>query len=127
MKAQFSTIVDADRDLVRMSMSGFFEAADVARFVAERHVAHKRLRCRRNQHLTLVDIRDMAVQSQETVAEFQKALHSPGVYSRRIAIVTRTSLSRSQVRRAADGRDISYFDDFAEAERWVLGENRSDV
>lgn len=120
MTPRFSIVVDPDLDLVRISMSGFFHPADVANFVAERHVAHKQLRCGPNQHLTVVDIRDMAIQSQDAVAAFQKALHTPSVYSRRIAIITRNSLSRTQVRRAADGRDIAYFDDPAAAEEWLL-------
>ena len=120
MTPQFQVTVDPVHSLMRMWIAGFFTPEDVARFVADRNAAFKQLRCQPNEHLTLVDIRDMAIQPQNAVAEFEKALHTPGVYSRRIAIVTRTSLSRSQVKRAANGRDIAYFDDIDAAEAWLL-------
>lgn len=121
MTPQYKIIVDPALNLMRIWIAGFFKPDDVARFVADRNAAYKQLRCRPNEHLTLVDIREIAIQPQDAVAAFEKALHTPGIYSRRIAIVTRTSLSRSQVKRAAHGRDIAYFDDIDAAEAWVLG------
>jgi hypothetical protein len=120
MKANFSITVDVDRDLVRMTMSGFFDAADVARFVAERDRAHTLLRSRANQHITLVDMRAMEIQSQENVARFQVALHKPATMSRRIAFVIAKSLARIQIRRAAEGREAGYFMSMEEAEAWLF-------
>lgn len=120
MEAQFSIAVDVPRSLVTIMMAGFFSPDDIARFVEERDRAHMLLRCGPNAHLTLVDIREMKIQSQESVAQFQTVLANPSVRSRRLAIIVAQSLARTQVKRAANHRDAEYFNDAAEAERWLL-------
>jgi hypothetical protein len=120
MEARFSVAVDVPRSLVRISMAGFFSSDDIARFVDARDKAHALLRCGPNQHRTLVDIREMNIQSQESVASFQAVLANPRWASKRLAIVVAQSLARMQIKRAANSRDAGYFNDMAEAERWVL-------
>ncbi|RYF04126.1 MAG: hypothetical protein EOO77_30060, partial [Oxalobacteraceae bacterium] len=87
MTPTYSFEVNPALSLVTCHMAGFYEPADVVKFAAARDLAHQQLRCGPNQHLTLVDIREMQIQSQESVAAFEKVLHSPAHYSRRIAIV----------------------------------------
>lgn len=41
MEAQFNITVDAERSLVRMTMSGFFLSEDITRFVVARNEAHQ--------------------------------------------------------------------------------------
>jgi hypothetical protein len=121
MTPTYSFEVNPVLSLVTCHMAGFYEPADVVKFAAARDLAHQQLRCGPNQHLTLIDIREMQIQSQESVAAFEKVLHSPAYYSRRIAIVVTKSLAKMQVQRAAQDRPVQYFaDDVTAARLWLL-------
>lgn len=121
MSPIYSFEVDPALSLVTCYMAGFFEPADVVKFAAARDLAHQQLRCEPNQHVTLIDIREMQIQSQESVTAFEKVLHSPAHYSRRIAIVVTKSLAKMQVQRAARDRPVQYFaDDVTAARLWLL-------
>lgn len=101
-------------------MAGFFKAADIAAFTTQLAVAFSKLRCGPNQHLTLVDIRNMDIQSQDSVSGFAGLLHNSGHASKRIAFLVSRSLARLQIQRAAEGRDARYFMDRQEAEDWLI-------
>lgn len=120
MQPNFAFDVEPDRNLVRIWLSGFFNPADVATFVKERDRAHQRLRCGPNEHVTLVDIREMAIQSQDSVTAFEQVLSNPAVKSRRLAFIITRSLSRMQIKRAAASRDAAYFENMEDAERWLF-------
>ena len=120
MSAEYSIQVDPSRDLVRIRMSGFFTPADVDGFVAARAKAHAELTCRRNAHLTLNDLREMKIQSQEIVDAFRAMLAAPEYRSRRLAFIVSSTLARSQLGRALGGRDARCFEDAEAAERWLL-------
>jgi hypothetical protein len=119
MDANFTITVQNELDLVRVSMSGFFFPSDVERFRHARDEAHLLLRSLPNQHLTIVDIREMKVQAQETVAAFQAVLGEKRHHGRRLAIVAGSSLARSQAKRASQ-RVVAYFAAVEEAEQWLL-------
>jgi hypothetical protein len=120
MKAHFSISVDVPRSLVIITMAGFFEADDVDRFVVARNHAHRQLTCGANQQVSLIDIRAMDIQAQDSVAAFQKVLLDPARASRRLAFVVPQSLARMQIRRAADRREAGYFLTLEEAEHWLM-------
>lgn len=120
MSAQFTIAVEPERDLVRISMGGLFSPEDIADFVQARRSAHLKLRCRRNQHLTINDLRGLKIQPQESVAAFQQLLADPAYRSRRLAFVIGTTLARGQLLRALSGRGAACFDSVAEAETWLL-------
>lgn len=120
MEARFSIANDVAHGLMRITMSGFFEPADIARFVAARDAAFRQLKTRPNEHLSLVDIRAMDIQASESVMGFQQVLADPRYRSRRIAFVVGRSLAAMQIRRAAKGRDTQFFDELDEAEAWLL-------
>lgn len=120
MEARFSINNDVPNGLMRITMSGFFEPADIARFAVARDRGLVELRTLPNEHLTLVDIRAMDIQAAESVAAFQQLLADPRTVSRRIAFVVGRSLSAMQIRRAAHGRDTQYFEGTEEAEAWLL-------
>lgn len=123
MSSSFDIQVEPGCDLVTICLSGFFKPDDVTRFAQARDRAHLRLTCGPNQHLTLVDMRGMQIQSQDSVAAFGQVLRNPATASKRIAIVVTQSLARMQVQRAAEHRDIQYFaDDVAAARAWLLTE-----
>ncbi len=120
MSASFSIRVEPLRDLVCIRMSGFFSLADIEDFLVAREEAHAALRCGPNQHLTLNDVSEMKIQSQEIVSAFQAMLSAPEQRSRRLAFIARSTLARGQLMRAAAGRDVRCFDDVASAQAWLL-------
>ncbi len=120
MEATFSIVNDVPHGLMRITMAGFFEQTDIARFVVARNRELAALGTRPNDHLTLVDIRAMDIQAADSVAGFGRVLADPRTVSRRIAFVTGRSLAAMQIRRAAQGRDTRYFDELDEAEAWLL-------
>jgi hypothetical protein len=120
MEASFSFQVDRSRDLVRIRMAGLFTFGDIAAFLDARWRAHEELGCAPNRHLTLNDVREMKIQSQDVVVAFREMLADPAYRSRRLAFVANQTLARSQLMRALAGRDARCFDDPEEAEAWLL-------
>ncbi|KQM26712.1 MULTISPECIES: hypothetical protein [unclassified Sphingomonas] len=120
MEATFSIVNDVGHGLMRITMAGFFESCDIARFAAARDRELVALGTRPNQHLTLVDIRAMDIQAADSVATFHQLLADPRTTSRRIAFVVGRSLAAMQIRRAARERDTRYFAELDEAEDWLL-------
>ncbi len=119
MQAHFSIDVDPLTSTVSITMSGFFEDTDIERFVACRNTEHLRLRCSPNEHVTLIDIRGMNIQSQASVEQFANVISDPTYASRKIAFVVERSLARMQIQRAAAGRDAGFFLSQEEAETWL--------
>jgi hypothetical protein len=120
MAAHFTVRAEPSRDLIRITMSGFFNADDVQAFYEERAAQHARLTCGPNQHVTLNDVSAMKVQSQEVVAAFQDLLADAAYRSRRLAFVVDRTLARSQLMRALNGRTAKCFENRAEAEQWLF-------
>lgn len=120
MDATFSVSADPSRNLIRIALSGFLTPEVTRRFLEARAEAHRRLRCAPNQHATVADLRGMAIQSQQIVERFGGVLGDPVYRSRRLALVTPSTLARMQVYRAAGNRDARFFTDPGEAEAWAL-------
>lgn len=119
--ASFTIELDHARDLVRIRLSGFFSTDDVDRFQAELLLAHRRLGCgRRGGPLTINDISDMAIQSQDVVARWGAFIADPAHRSRRLAFVVGSTLARMQLQRVIAGRDAKVFTAADEAERWLF-------
>jgi hypothetical protein len=127
MTAHFTVRAEPARDLIRISMSGFFTPADIDAFYAARAAEHARLTCGPNQHLTLNDLRDMKVQAQDAVAAFGDLLADPAWRSRKLAFVVDRTLARSQLMRALNGRDAKCFENLTDAEKWLLAHDPRDV
>lgn len=122
MDATFSITADIPRHMLCVTMAGFFTPDDIARFAVERDQAHRLLRCLPNQHVTLVDMRGMVIQAQDSVDRFQAILGNPAIKSRQIAFVVSRSLARMQIKRAAASSNAAYFMEMEEATAWLLGE-----
>lgn len=122
MSATFSFDVDPTRNLVRIAMAGLFTPEDILGFYEARRVAHTKLTCGPNEHVTINDLRGMKIQPQESVVEFQQMLGAPEYRSRRLAFVIGRTLARGQLQRALSGRgpDTRCFDTVAEAEAWLF-------
>ena len=122
MTGAFTVDADPSRQVLRITMSGFFEPAQIAELRDGVAAAIAQLRCPPGRHLTLVDIRQMDIQSQEAVAQFEQLLSTPQVRSRKIAFIVARSLARLQIKRAASHRDADYFEDEGAAEAWLIDE-----
>jgi hypothetical protein len=116
MSADFSITAEPARDLIRIRMNGFFGMDDIQRFIRERRKVHAQLTCGPNEHLTLNDIRDIKIQSQDIVDAFRALLADPAYRSRRLAFVVAPTLTRTQLFRALDSRSARTFEDPWEAE-----------
>ena len=120
MSAEYSFEIDSSRDLVRIRMGGFFLPEDIVAFRQAQRDAYRSLTCAPNQHVTLNDIRDMKIQSQDIVDAFRELLAAPDFHSRRLAFVVSPTLARTQVMRALDRRQARCFQDPWSAEAWLL-------
>lgn len=120
MEPYFDIDVDVQRDLVLIRMGGFFGPEAIADFTTARNAAHARLQCAPNQHMTLTDVTDMSIQSQEMVMSFQALLANPTHRSRKLAFIHASTLARMQLQRAAASRDVAYFRTAEEAEAWLF-------
>ena len=121
MHAQFSIAIDANRDLVRIEMGGFFSEADIGAFRFALETKMEALTCAANEHLTLCDVSAMKIQAQDIVTAFSKVVGHPKFHSKRLAFVTGSSLSRMQTRRLTDRSGVEYFTERSAAEAWLFG------
>ena len=119
MSASYVVTADPDRDVLRITLSGFFDPADVRAFDQARLAAHRRLRCGANRHRTLIDVRDMKLQAQAVFEAFRLMIADPATRARRLAFVTGDAAIRLQVRRIVQRDDVRCFADIAAAERWL--------
>lgn len=127
MSANFSFNVDVARDLVVITLGGFFSRADIDAFLADRAAAHARLRCPPNAHVTLADVREMKIQAQDIVTAWGDVLAAPHYRSRKLAFVQASTLARLQLKRAAAMRDVRYFTTIADAEAWLFEDEALDL
>ena len=120
-KTGFSIDHDVAREFVRVRLFGFFSVHDIERFEDELLSVHQRMGCgRRGGPLTVTDVTEMSIQSQEVVTRWGEFLANPDHRSRRLAFVTGSTLARMQLERASAGRGARVFTDVAEAERWLF-------
>ncbi|MCU6452966.1 STAS/SEC14 domain-containing protein [Sphingomonas sp. A2-49] len=123
MSAYYDVRADPDRDLIRITASGFFTASDVVALERAVRQAQSQLRCGRNRHVTLCDASGMRIQSQQVVADFARIARDRSLRSRSIAFVLGSSLARTQTRRISDPERVSvgYFEEVEAAEAWLCG------
>lgn len=127
MTAHFTVCAEPARDLIRITLSGFFGADDLTAFRESMAAAHRDLSCGPHRHVTLVDVSAMKVQSQDMVAAFGGLLADSSFHSRRLAFVVDPTLLRAQVRRALDGRAAQWFATRAAAEAWLFASDPATV
>lgn len=127
MNATYSITADPARDLIRIKLTGMFNDDSIAGFLAARRIAHAQLRCGPNQHVTIADTREIAIQTQDMVTRWGAILADPSYRSRRLAFVTASTLARMQLQRAIGSRTAQVFTDMAEAEAWILSEDASEA
>ena len=119
MSASYVVTADPDQDLLRITLSGFFDPTEVAGFDRARLAAHAQLRCGPNRHLTLIDVRDLKLQAQAVFEAFRLMIADPATRAHRLAFVAGDAAIRLQVRRIVQRDDVRCFADIATAERWL--------
>ena len=119
MLARYTVSAEPARDLLRIELSGFFDSAALARFDAARRAAHKELRCLPNQHVVLVDVRQLQLQTQAAIGAARAIIAAPSTRARRLAFVTGSAAIRMQVRRLSERPDIRCFERLSMAEAWL--------
>lgn len=98
---------------------------DIARFVAAGEEARAQLGAVPGGHVTLVDMRGMHIQTQESVAGFARVLANPRNRARRVAFVVERGLSRMQIQRIATAPSARFFPTIAAAEAWLLKDHEA--
>lgn len=119
MRGKFTIEAEPARNLIRMTLTGFFDIETIEAFSVTLYAAVARLGCAPNQHIVLCDISGCSLQSQAAVAAFQKVL-SEGNRSRRVAVVSGSSLAWMQARRILDRDELACFEMEPEAMQWLL-------
>lgn len=120
MRGWFKIEDEKSSCLIRLTMGGFFDSDTIARMKQQLVRAIATLPCIPNGHVTLCDIREMNIQSQERVDDFSRLVGSSDIRSRRLAFVTAASLARLQARRLTDRDGVEFFSDPAVALEWLL-------
>jgi hypothetical protein len=120
MTAEYTIAADKRKATLRITMGGFFGMSDVDAFARDVAIRLADMNTKPNEHLILCDLRRMKIQAQETVAAFGGLAGSADLRSRRLAVVTGTSLVRTQAMRLTDRRRVSFFDNIDAAERWLF-------
>jgi len=119
MAASHSIDVDP-RGVVRYTLAGFFDQASLASLKAERAAKLPLLETPPNQHMTLCDVSQCAIQSQDALAALRAMLAEPQWQARRLAFVVGGALARMQVRRVVPMTpNVRWFDDRLSAEAWL--------
>lgn len=119
MQGWFAIAVEKERHLVRLTMGGFFESATILQMRAALVEALGTLSCSPNDHVTLCDIRQMDIQSQERVEEFSRLVGSDDIRSRKLAFVVAKSLARLQAKRLTSREGVEFFADPETALDWL--------
>jgi len=124
MSAAYTFDLDPSRHCIRLRMSGFFSLEELPGFLDTRRAVHARLTCTPNSHVTLADIREMKIQSQDMVEGFGRVLGDASFHARRLAFVISPGLLRTQLVRAVGRReDVRCFDSVRAAEAWLFTAN----
>lgn len=118
----FEVITDAGVKLLHLRLWGFW---DDATFDAFEQALDKGLAdlaaagVRKGEILSLVDVRDSAVQSREIAARGQERMQRTGEWFRRGAVLVAGALQKMQTNRAAPA-DHRQFQSMTEAKAWLL-------
>ncbi len=106
--------------LLSVTLHGFFSIDNVASMRFDLRAGIKELMRRPGDHVSLYDIRECKIQSQEVVSALRAMSDAKGVVARRVAVVTGSSLMRRQLPRILVDREARFFQDLEGAREWLL-------
>lgn len=120
-QGRYELDIDISRGMFKIRLIGFLDSETVHRLHAERRIAIARLGLPPHAHVSLCDLTECPIQSQETAAVFREIMSDPSLVSRRLAFVTGSALSSMQTRRIMARREgVACFDDASAAEAWLM-------
>lgn len=122
----YTLTIDPARKLCNVRCDGMLSPDEIARFYAEQRAGLTAAGCRPGDHLTLCDMRDFPIQTQESFARILKESGS-AIGPRRAAMVTGTGPVRLQLRRLAKRGRIELFETIEAAEAWLFAEETRDA
>lgn len=107
-------------DLMIHRLSGFFDVRMIQDLARDVGAAFRKLRCGPNEHVSLINVSECALQSQDAFAAFQELLARPEWKGRRVGFVLANPLARMQVRRLiADRPEAEMFETEEAALAWI--------
>lgn len=122
MERSFEISVDRAAGLVRLKVGGLFSLDDVHDFAVAQREAYSRLGRAKGSHRTLCDVSECKIQLQQVVEAFRSLLTDRTLMSERMAFVTGNSPAKMQIRRLISRETCQFFDNAADAERWLLAD-----
>ncbi len=120
MKTNYEIKLDPGKRLIRIIVSGFFKREEVVPFMLALRDGILAIECPPGQHLMLMDMGAVSLHSGDVVDAFSRQVGGARLIPRRLAVVVSGSLARMQVRRMFPGLEMTFFDDAATAEHWLL-------
>lgn len=115
---RYSLKVCAPGDLIVATLAGFFNIPQVAAYATDIEALIERCSMSHGGYRILIDIVECAIQSQDVTAAFGR--HVAGVpRSKRVAVVTTSSIIRMQIRRIVGRPELAVFKDLSEARAWI--------
>jgi hypothetical protein len=120
MTTDYSIDVDLDRRLMRVVISGFWNADIIPDFLKEIEQKEGQLAVSGRPYFVLTDLVDFPVQARETVDEFQKHLAAWSNTGSISAIIVPGALKQLQLKRIAEGGQRQTFNSNREAMQWLI-------
>ncbi|RYY10607.1 MAG: hypothetical protein EON55_15975 [Alphaproteobacteria bacterium] len=120
--AVYTIEADPSRKLLRLTLAGFWSASEAVAFAREQQAAVKKLGPPYGTHLTLADVRNFAVQTQEVTAVIRDLVLHATATSKRIALVGGEGLARIQFTRITQRQDVRRFATMEDADFWLFTE-----
>jgi hypothetical protein len=115
---QYRLDVRSPGDLIISTLEGFFSLPQVAAYTREVEALIGRCSLSHGGYRIVIDISTCAIQSQEVTAAFARHVSSVP-RSRRVAVVTRSSIIRMQIRRVIGRPELAVFEHLPEALLWI--------
>lgn len=112
----YTVSADPPRRLIRLTLTGFWTVEEATAFAHDQQAAVRELGPPFGTHLTLADVRDFAIQTQEVSAVIRDLVVNAAATSKRIALVGGEGLARIQVRRITERDAVQRFETIEEAE-----------
>lgn len=122
----FDVSADISRNLLSITMQGFWDAATFDAFAVEFETALQVLHRAGGCELALVDGSHFAVQSKDILGRFAAIMQKNGPYlAKRTASVVPTELNRMQAKRVTESISRRDFTNREEAEAWLFADQNS--
>jgi len=117
----YKVTVDLARGYFEVTPHGFWTLDTMADFARELEQTVRRIRATGRTPVSLCDLSDAMVQSQDVVAAFIQMMQNPAVRSGRVAVYTPGALTRFQAIRAnQDHEEFRFFTCKDEARAWLF-------